>query len=359
MVLALNISIEKEGSIVDVYDKIFSLDGGIYDRCINNKSFAEPHRIGEVKKQIHQISRDIAIWMFENNPEETSIPQEECKKICSNIVKEHQKSGKAQQDFLIGNFFKLKHCEGMETEELYFVHRSIYEYFVAETIFTSMYEALDVSKERLAYVFGKMLKGGTLSTNIIDYLRHKIISSKLNNAFNIVNESFQLMLQDGMTYYTGECYKNVVEYEMNVFANMLEIIHLFENSKLIELGNSIGRYIRYNRRFGLNLNMIILSKMNLSGADLIGADLREADLIGADLRGADLRDAYISMADLREANLLGVDLIGANLNEANLNEANLEGANLIGAILDERQIANLEKRYNLYGSGVYIKELPV
>ena len=31
------------------------------------------------------------------------------------------------------NFFKLvKHCEGVETEELYFVHRSIYEYFVAE-----------------------------------------------------------------------------------------------------------------------------------------------------------------------------------------------------------------------------------
>ncbi len=35
MVLALNISIEKEGSIVDVYDKIFSLEGGIYDRCID------------------------------------------------------------------------------------------------------------------------------------------------------------------------------------------------------------------------------------------------------------------------------------------------------------------------------------
>ena len=34
MVVALNISIDKEGSIVDVYDKIFSLDGGIYDRCI-------------------------------------------------------------------------------------------------------------------------------------------------------------------------------------------------------------------------------------------------------------------------------------------------------------------------------------
>ncbi len=38
MVLALNISIEKEESMVDVYDKIFSLDGGIYDRCIDNNT---------------------------------------------------------------------------------------------------------------------------------------------------------------------------------------------------------------------------------------------------------------------------------------------------------------------------------
>ena len=43
MTLALDISVEKEGSIVDIYDKIFSLDGGIYDRCINNKNFSEKH----------------------------------------------------------------------------------------------------------------------------------------------------------------------------------------------------------------------------------------------------------------------------------------------------------------------------
>ena len=38
MVAGLGISIETDGSIVDVYDKIFSLeDGGIYDRCLQNK----------------------------------------------------------------------------------------------------------------------------------------------------------------------------------------------------------------------------------------------------------------------------------------------------------------------------------
>lgn len=37
MVLALEISVEKEGSIVEVYDQVFSVkEGGIYERCFNN-----------------------------------------------------------------------------------------------------------------------------------------------------------------------------------------------------------------------------------------------------------------------------------------------------------------------------------
>ena len=61
------------------------------------------------------------------------------------------------------NFFKLvKHCEGVETEELYFVHRSIYEYFVAETIFVSV-----CNKEELAGVLAKLLKKNRLSYTML------------------------------------------------------------------------------------------------------------------------------------------------------------------------------------------------
>ena len=399
MVLALNISIEKEASIVDVYDKIFSLEGGIYDRCIDNKKFASSHRIGEVKKQIHQISRDIAMWMFENEPDEARIPQEEYQIICINVMQANEQEDQdITQDFKIGGYFKLvHHCEGIETEELDFVHRTIYEYFVVETIFTSMYEALDISKERMAYVFGKMLKRGTLSINIINYLRHKIICSKLNNAFSIVNESFQLMLQDGMTYYTGECYKNVIECEMNVFANMLEMIHLWENSKLYKCDNEIDRYIRFNKCSGLNLERTNLEKANLRGANLEkanlekanlrganlqkanleGANLRGANLEGADLRKAYLRKAYLRKASLRKAylrkaDLRGVDLRGVDLSEAFLRGVDLRGVDLRGvdlrgvdlseaflrgAIFDEKQIAYLENKCNLYDTRVYIEEM--
>ena len=87
MVLALEIELDKESSIVDIYDKIFSLEGGIYDRCIDNKNFADTHRIGKIKEQIHQVSREIALWMFENKPDKASIPQEKFLSICVDVKK--------------------------------------------------------------------------------------------------------------------------------------------------------------------------------------------------------------------------------------------------------------------------------
>ena len=65
MVLAVNISIKKSSSVVDVYDQIFSIDGGkIYER-----SYDAEHRINqsEIKKHIYTISQKIAFWIFENS----------------------------------------------------------------------------------------------------------------------------------------------------------------------------------------------------------------------------------------------------------------------------------------------------
>lgn len=341
MTLALNISIEKEGSIVDIYDKIFSLDGGIYDRCINNKNFADRHRIGEVKEYIHQVSRDIAIWIFENKSNEAYIPQEEYQRICNDIVQKQQDNKIIQQDFLIGNFFKLvRHCEVNESKRLYFVHRSIYEYFVVETIYTSVFDKIDISKEELAGVFGKLFKRGKLTHNILDYLQYKIIHSKLNNMFDIVNETFQLMLQDGMTYYTRELYKNIIECEMCVFTNMLEIIHLWKNN-FTKLRLSNSTYLKHEASCPFNL-----SRMDLKEADLIGAKLRYTDLRYADLTGAKLK-----YADLRHADLRGARLVYSDFQVAYLKNLKLEGAEL-----SEEQVEVLERKGNLYGTKVYINE---
>lgn len=241
--------------------------------------------------------------MFENNSEEASIPEREYKKICNNIIQEQQKNKAIEQDILIGNYFKLvKHCEGIETEELYFVHRTIYEYFVAETIFSSINKSVNQSKKSLAGVFGKLLKRGNLSPNILEYLKYKIINSKLRDAFESVNDTFQLMLQDGMTYYTNKSYRNVLDCEMKVFKNMLHVVHLWDRN-IYGIGKLISAYLKYNHNIGFDLSMFNLYNVNFDGLNLQYVNLKGTNLYSASLINADLRGANLEKTDLREAYL--------------------------------------------------------
>ena len=326
MILALNISIEKEGSLTTVYNQIFSIkDGGIYSRCLQNKRYETPHRISEIKEQIHLISQKIAFWMFENNSEEAYIPQKEYQEICNRVMQENQQKS---QDILIGNFFKaIKHCEGIESERLSFVHRSIYEYFVAEYIFEQMYISIKKSKEELASVFGKLLKKNILSVEILKYLRFKVKTSELSNMFDIVCDVFNLMLNDGMTYYTKECYKNVMDCEMSVFANMLQIVH-FWYTKVYQFNKKIVDYIKRNVGFFLNLGGV-----NLQDACFFGDNLQDIYFLYANLKKVNLQRTNLQRAYFFGANLQEATLQRANLQEATLKRADLQNANLQGAYL--------------------------
>lgn len=334
MVLALHIVIEKKGSIVNVYDRVFAIDGGIYDRSIVNIRYASPHRIYEIKKQIHQISRNIAIWMFENEPYIACIPQNEYENICSDVMKKQiQLNKEVTQDVLIGNYFSIV-CDGIGTEEICFVHRSIYEYFVAEQIFDWIINAINIPKENLARNLACLFECTFLSKEIIEFLKYKVNHSRLEDIIIVIISTFELMLENGMTSYTNHRYRKVIEYEMCIFSNMLELVHLWENN-ILRFENSISSYLIYNRRNKLNLR-----NLYLKDADLKRVDLFEADLRNADLRGVNLEYATVVNADLRGANLLGTILYNANLDEA---------------IFDEKQIVYLQKGYNLHGTRVYIE----
>ncbi len=380
MAIMSDIDISENSTKPELYSRIFGKKGGIFDKfCDGETQYGSGEQILRNPENITkylEFLNDTAFRMLEKH--KLGLEKHECKDIRLEFKKKEVSVLE----------FPIKHLFEDTANNIEFVHKSIYEYFVSEYIFCKIESTIkeNESKEELAGVFGGVLKSDILSDEILEFLKYK-----MTDIFDAVKEAFQLMLQDGMTYYMKERCKNVVECEMNVFVNMLEIIHLFENSKLIKLSNSISRYIGYNRHFGLNLDMMVLGKMNLGeaylrGANLIGADLREADLgeadligvdlrgadlreadlvgadlVGADLREADLRRADLREADLREADLRGADLIGADLREADLVGADLRGvdlgeADLRGVILDEKQIACLEKGHNLYETMVYIKE---
>ena len=165
------------------------------------------------------------------------------------------------------------------------------------------------------------------------------------------------MIHHGMTYYTGICYKYIFERELYVFANMLEVLHMFDLGKL-ELSSFIRKYLNctkcinfssHKEHFNLgNVTLIaynIFNDVNLYGSNLRGARLssvfmNDADLSYADLMGADLEWANLNNSKLHNANLSGANLTGTKLQGADFLEADLRGANLVGADLKN---ANLNK----------------
>lgn len=405
MILALDVDIEMGSSRMDIYDQVFSLKkGGIYDRWYDTE-----HRINspDIKKHLHRISQRIAFWIFENNNYKAYISQEKFIEICENEMNESGNMGEEiQSDTLIGNFFKLKHCEGKGTDELQFIHRSIYEFFVAVYFYESIHEL--TSKEEVAGKLGELLKYGCLSEQMCEFIKCKFDCIKEYNLSIIARDVFNIMLRDGMTYHAKEdLFNNVIERERNIFSNMLTVVGLW-NSFLGKLDKGIITYLQCNREDSLQLRGIQLGVKNddiekadlsgaflnganlwgaglsnadlnrafLVGAGLIEADLSEADLSnaclgvaflnGADLNGADLSNAHLSEADLNGADLSNAYLRGANLSEADLSEAdlskadlreaNLRGANLDETIFNEEQVNILYKKYDLSKSMVLLSE---
>ncbi len=369
MVLALDIHIEMDSSVVGIYDKIFSLEGGIYDRCVDNKSFANKHRISKIKQQIHQVSREIAMWMFENASDEACIPQKEYKKICFDIIQKDEKVGNDfDNDVLIGNYFKqvVKHLDMIEMVGVSFVHRSIYEYFLVEYIFTLISNKIYKSKEDLAALFGMVLKKGRLSYQMLEFLKVKILKSKICNKQEVINSTFELMLEEGMTYCTGICYKNAIECEMNIFINMLALVHLWEDNCMsynVFIANYLKRNIedklnlKGDRFKGVDLNESYLSEANLCNSEFIrttmlGANLRkvklvkaslyEVNLINADLIGADLVNITLVNSSLVNANLSLANLNGATITKSNLTNVNLNGSTLISVDLCDSSFLNVD-----------------
>ena len=383
MALALEITVRDESSVVEVYDQIFSL---IYDRCLKSDASIRSdteHRIAEIKEQIHQFSREISMWMFENNPEQAAIPKNEYEKIRDEIFKKDGNVGEAQKkDVLIGNYFRMVYYyNGIDTAELTFVHRSIYEYLVAETICSEIRESVtdmtEKSQEKLARVLGYRLKKGKIDYTIGQYLKTKVSTliatyseEKKNQFYRWLEGTVEKMMDTGMLYYTGENinkYRNIIEKELICFLNLLAILRLFldfSDRKYI-LQNAdrekvvfyilflrafyFGRGIKFNKigLYFIGLNRIGLSRIDLSRIDLEAVDLDEAYLVGvyfdkSNLSRAHLRESNLNKAHLREVNLNMANLKGAKLNRSYLNKANLNAAILREAELNRADLREAE-----------------
>lgn len=369
MVLALDISVGEGNSLGDIYAKIFSLDGGIYDRCINNLSYGEEHRISGIKRQIHQISQRIAFWIFENNSEKAFITKEKYEEICNEIVDETGKDNEdIKRDVLISNYFKtIKHCEGIGTDELQFVHRSIYEYFVAETIFNSIKSSLLKFSSKNWEEFGKniapyMKRGDLRDTAIREYLK-----CKLDNIYNALEverqhyfyqwweETINGMMKCGMFLNSNNNIQNYIKEVSRCFINFMELLKIVleidKSSKREYICQYIERDIleKYIKYYFLEhdkeeIDYLKLEKMDLSQLDLGGVNFYYSNLEMVNLSHTNLKGAILYNTYLRGVDLTQTCMIGALLDIGRLNNV----------IFSVDQIVELEKYYNLQMGEIYI-----
>ena len=371
MILALNISVDKENSIVDVYDKIFSLKNGIYNRCIDGRYFDNAHRINKMKTQIHQISRDIAIWIFENEPSKAIIPIKDYEKIYQNNMAENEFNS---SDGLIGNYFKMtNYVQGLQAEEIYFAHRSIYEYFVIETIYSSIEDIMqninEKKQEELAGCIAIYLKNGQLTPTMCEYMQykmhtfvHKYYNNKTLDFLECWEEIFQKMLSKGMFYYTKKTvgyYNNIINQEIICFLNMLKIVRLiFEISNTQYMldnvdKNLISKYIKY---YGIEVESFrcLPEQLDLSRCNLYGIDLTKVNAVNWKFNDSKLSMAKLQDMDLTGSNFENAILESASMILSNISNINLIGADIKGIFFDSNQVVELEKNYDLKGSKIYI-----
>lgn len=308
MALMSKIDITKNTSKPQLYNRIFAEKGGIFDRFYDGE--VEYDKGSQILRNAKNIKvylgflRAIAFKMFGKNSlllatKDCEIPKLEFGEDSVSILE-----------------FPIKHLFENTEASIEFIHKSIYEFFVSEYIFWSIYEVLNMPYDELAGSIGEILEWNILSEEIIEFLRYKFRNSKeMMNEFEHFVYIFETMMKDGMTYYVKKRLKKVIDREVIIFTNVLHILHFWGFNSLRVNSTLMSCYLQGK---GIAYD---LSNVSLMGADLKGVDLRNSNLRRTNLRKTDLRGA-----DLRAVNLRGANLSGADLRRTDLRGANLEAS---------------------------------
>lgn len=343
--LALTVGIDLRCTInkSELYEKIFSLKGGIFDRfaTLYLKGYDETsHTIEYIKEEFKQILCDVAFVMFQNHSE--TINLEQYLDIANKILNGFE--NRAILDFPIKNLYA-------SDKNVEFVHKSIYEYFIAEYIFQEIKNEIKKHQEEtLAEKLGILLGIEEIPNEIQHFLKWKFESGFKNEEWKFVTRVLNIMIERGMTYYLKNRGQNIIILEKNIFSNLLMLIHLrnFAPYEIIKIKETdiLAYYLRLlcslKIKKHIDLSYLSLSQINLSNLYLKSANLKKVHLKEANLKSMCLENANLRDAHLEGAHLEDADLKGVHLEEARLEDADLRGAHLEGARLED---AHLERAY--------------
>ena len=349
MAASPDISVSEDSTLVDVYDQLFP---AIYQRSSSYDTH-EQEIVFRLHEEIHQMSRDIALWMLLHNSNAASIMEHDYKEIeksfGGDIVTEHVHQ--------IGSYLRtMPHTEGKA--EVCFIHRTMYEYFVADGFIHRAIQANTL--EELSGVIAWYWHSELMEDTMQQYVREKMRKNKDALKFSLWEKAGKRIIEKGayrcwseilgrsddMNYrlistclypHNNENLAEDRKSENTVFWNLCHFLAWIRNINCI----NISVYNK-QKRFARVLSQVIRH----CSADYFPVYCPFFSLSYASLSRTSLVRAILNNADLSHAHLTDADLSGANLFNADLTDINVKDAILTGVLLSRRQVQKLG--YNIF-----------
>ena len=244
MALVTGIDITNESDKCSAYSKIFSYEGGIFDRfateSVEGYDDSSIHDITYEKEAFINILCKTAFTMFRIS-NSNSINFKEYQKIIDTEGKNIPNKTALWYDFPIDNLYeKSNHIE--------FVHKSIYEYFVAENVYYQLlylFQLPDnkIKKEGLS-ILADLLCANIFTNEIIEFMCHRIKKSELNSMVifkKLKSLSYNLLNLGPTNYITNAgCEKPPSYFKVYgtffcniniIFRNLLVLIHCWTQAR--------------------------------------------------------------------------------------------------------------------------------
>lgn len=324
-----NVSVKEGSTLVDVYDQLFpDLYKRRYD-TLEQKPISE-----DLRNEVHQMSRDIALWMLLHNSDKATIPEKAYQEI------EGAFSDKLKKDHahLIRSYFRdLRHTEG--TEELCFVHRTMYEYFVADgfvhlavsaqspeelsRVIAWFWHKNEMGNIQQKYVQEKLNKfKGLLDFSLWEAAGRRIIEKGFYRCLLEIPNGFlgraKWQIPDCLFPLCGNSLRDDRQAENTTFWNLCHLLLWVRDAVgyaglVFTRTSAVKSLARTIRHCAADHYHIYCPSFTLSSAGLAHTNLSHALLSNANLHGAHLSGADLSAADLTGANLTNITIVGANL----------------------------------------------
>lgn len=331
LICSLNIDINQMTDMQSIYDKVFSFDGGLYDKIYDEEAGHYLTQNPQCKRDLLHISMEIAYKMFSTDKlfVEKEIVDKE-------IISKYPQR---KSTYALGNYYYI------ENDRLYFVHKTFQEYFVCrylvselEKLITEYINAQIKIEEVVRHIFNMIYCGNYLFKRIEHIFSNMFQNSQLAQ-MKQYKEAFCKFMPDLYDLYINNIYKDIST-KNNILKsqNYLSSLHKIVNFFRIDTFEGVDQYkisliLRNKYYVIMNINNLRLDNSDLSGAYLRGTfnhckfyevnfcrcDLHNSFINNTDISNCKLSMVYGKKTSFNDANLFGFKLSHSNMSDTKFN----------------------------------------